>query len=556
MKKKLLSVLLVSLMTVIVLAGCSKNDGDTETGKLSPTVSPDENEKTDDNAADNEKPPYSEITVEVFDRGTDGGKTDPTDNYYTDWIKQKCLEELNLKVTFVAVSRWDETEQLNNMMAAGTAPDICLTYSNDLITNYRDMGGLTDLAPYIDSLLPDLKDFLGPDNELLGRDLIYRNMDMETGAVYSIPARRMNVAMVGTFIRKDWLDKLGLPLPATTEEFYNALVQFKEKDPGGVGKNNIVPFTMTSDVRWRASTLLESFIDPSLSDKERWINTVVDRQYLLPGYKEGVRFLNKMYNEGLIDNQFALYKDDTDSDNLIKMGVVGSFIHNWDQPYRDNPGLLKDLKKNVPDAEIVSIDPFQNSEGKTVKSLYDSAGVNFFVPASSKNVEGALRYINWLSKFENRLYLQIGDEGVTHVMEDGIPKIISAEGEKIMNSPQNIDYTIMINGLDLGDEAKNTRALANSYTVEPELIFTAYENAMRNGRTPIIVPVTLSAAGPYTQTLIDKGNELMAKAITAAPEDFDEVWDTGIEEWLNSGAREIIEERAAKYEEYEASLNK
>jgi len=558
MKKKLLSILLVCMMIVTVLGGCGKKNGgnntqDSGTKNESPTNTPDKQDN--ETPVADEKPPYSEITVEVFDRGTDGGKTDPTNNYYTDWIKQKCLEELNLGVTFVAVSRWEETDQLNNLMAAGTAPDVCLTYSGDLIANYRDLGGLTDLAPYIDTLLPDLKEFLGPDLALPGRDMIYRNMDMETGAVYSIPARRMNVAQIGTFIRKDWLDKLGLPLPTTTEEFYNALVQFKEKDPGGVGKNNVVPFTMTSDVRWRASALIESFVDPNLSDKERWINTVVERQYLLPGYKEGVRFLNKMYHEGLIDNQFALYKDDTDSDNLIKMGVVGSFIHNWDQPYRDTPGLLRDLRQNVPDAEIVSIDPFQNAEGKTVKGLYDSAGVNFFVPAFSKNVEGALRYINWLSKFENRSYLQLGDEGVTHVIENGVPKLIPAEGEKIMNSPQNIDYTIMINGLDLGDEELNVKAIASGYTVEPELVITAYENAMRNGRPAIIVPVTLSAAGPYTQTLIDKGNELMARAITAAPEEFDAVWDAGIEDWLNSGAREIIEERRLKYEEYEASLN-
>ncbi len=549
MKKKLLSILLICTLIVSVLGGCGTKSDNKDGGndKTEPTKAPVE--------SGDDKPEYAEITVEIFDRGTDGGKTDPANNFYTDWIKEKVKEELNIGVTFVPVSRWEETEQLNNLMAANTAPDVCLTYSGDLIANYRDLGGLADLAPYIDSHLPDLKAFLGPDPAVPGHDLIYRNMDTETGAVYSIPARRMNVAQIGTFIRKDWLDKLGLPLPTTTEEFYEALVAFKEQDPGGVGKDKVVPFTMTSDIRWRAATLIESFIDPNLSDKDRWINTVVDRNYLLPGYKEGVRFLNKMYNEGLIDNQFALYKDDTDSDNLIKMGVAGAFIHNWDQPYRETPGLLKDLQENVPEAEIVSIDPFQNANGVTEKSLYDVAGVNFFVPASSKNVEAALRYINWLSKFENRYFLQIGEEGVTHEMVDGIPKIIAAEGEKIMNSQQNIDYTIMINGLDVGDEEKNAKALAFSYPVEPDLIVKAYEDATRNGRSAIVIPVTLSAAGPYTQTLIDKGNELMAKSVTAAPEDFDKVWDAGIEEWLASGAQEIIDERAAKYEEYEASLN-
>ncbi|HPU63304.1 MAG TPA: hypothetical protein PK304_04055, partial [Mobilitalea sp.] len=203
MKKKLLSILLVCMMIVTVLGGCGKKNGGNETQDTgakteSPEKAPEQKQNDETPVAD-EKPPYSEITVEVFDRGTDGGKTDPTNNYYTDWIKQKCLEELNLGVTFVAVSRWEETDQLNNLMAAGTAPDVCLTYSGDLIAHYRDLGGLTDLAPYIETLLPDLKEFLGPDLALPGRDMIYRNMDTETGAVYSIPARRMNVAQVGTF---------------------------------------------------------------------------------------------------------------------------------------------------------------------------------------------------------------------------------------------------------------------------------------------------------------------------------------------------------------------
>lgn len=556
MKKKWLSLILVCLMIISVLGGCKSKSDDTpvtadkgtETGEPAQTQTSADDSKND-TAAEPDKPEYSEITVEVFDRGTDGGKTDPTNNYYTDWIKKKVLEELNIGVTFVAVSRWEETDQLNNLMAAGSAPDLCMTYSGDLVANYRDLGGLADLAPYVDTLLPDLKEFLGPDKALEGRDFIYRNLIEETGQLFSIQARRMNVASVNTFIRKDWLDKLGLPLPTTTQEFYDALVAFKTQDPGGVGKDKVIPFTMTSDVRWRASTLIESFIDPSLSKKDRWVNTVVDRYFLLPGYKEGVRFLNKMYNDGLVDTQFALYQDDTDSDNLIKSGVVGAFIHNWDQAYRDTPGLLRDLKANVPDAELVTIDPFQNSNGVTEKQLYDAAGLHIFVPASSKNVEGALRYLNWLSKFENRYYLQIGDEGVTHEMIDGVPKSIPATGEKIMNSAQNIDYTPMINGLDVGNESKQAQALAQSYNVDPQLIIDAYENAMRNGRPATIVPVTLSAAGPVSQTLIDKGKTLMAEAVTAKPEDFDAVWDKNIQDWLASGAQDVINERAAKYKE-------
>ena len=114
--------------------------------------------------------------------------------------------------------------------------------------------------------------------------------------------------------------------------------------------------------------------------------------------------------------------------------------------------------------------------------------------------------------------MQIGDEGDTHVMVDGVPQLIPAENEKIMNSGQNLDYTIIINGLDVGDPEKNAKALSASYSVDSDLIIKAYEDAMRNGRPAVIVPVTLSAAGPYTQVLTDKGNELMSGAVTASPD--------------------------------------
>jgi hypothetical protein len=57
------------------------------------------------------------------------------------------------------------------------------------------------MQPNIESLMPDLKKFLGPDPSLPGKDLIYRNQDIDTKQVFFIPARRMNVALNGVFIR-------------------------------------------------------------------------------------------------------------------------------------------------------------------------------------------------------------------------------------------------------------------------------------------------------------------------------------------------------------------
>ncbi|MDR0561456.1 MAG: extracellular solute-binding protein [Spirochaetaceae bacterium] len=524
MKKKLVSAVLAGLGLGSLTVNCAK--------------APENNAQ---------KTPVQEIAVEVFNRGTDGGRSDPTKNNYTDWIQKKLLEEERIKVAFISVPRSDEVPSLNNMMAAGNPPDICLTYDLGLISNFRDLGGLYDMAPNIGKLMPDLDKFLGEDPMLPGRRFILRAKDPQTSAVYSIPARRMNTARLNTFIRKDWLDKLGLPLPATTQEFYQAMAAFKKNDPGGVGRDRVIPMVSNKNARWNFGNLLESFIDPNITIKDEWVNTVADRSYLLPGYKEGVRFLNKMYNEGLIDPDFPLYTSDDEPFARLKSGVAGSYQHNYDMLYRDSPGVLRDLQANVPGGEFAVIDPFHHPSGKTIKYAYDAAGVFFFIPKSSKAPEAAMRYVNWLSRFENMNFIQLGPEGIGYDLINGIPKVKPAPGLWIQNSPQNIDYTLPINGLELGDPAKNMQALANSYNCDPKLIYDAYELSLKNARPLPVIPVVLSAAGPVQQTLIDLGDVLMAESIKCPPASFDQTWDQGIQNWLSAGAEIVRNERAAKY---------
>ena len=490
------------------------------------------------------------IKVEVYDRGTDGGKTNVTNNKWTEWVQRKLLADENIFVTFEPVPRAEEAQALINLMAAGTPPDVCMTYDINNINNWAAQGGIFDLSPFVETTLKDLRDFLGPDEAIPGRNFIRRNQNAKTGQIFSIPSKRMNVARLNTFIRKDWLDKLGLPVPKTPDEYFNALVAFKDKDPGNVGRGNVIPFTMAKDVRWRAGSILEAFIDPGISLKDRWVNTVADRYFLLPGYKEGARFMNRMWNAGLIDKDFPLHRDDLPGNNLIKSGVVGSFSHNWDQIFRDSERLITDMQKNVPDAMWVAVDCMTSSDGITHKISYDRAGLNVFIPKASKNPDAAMRYLNWLAKFENYNFMQIGPEGIVHDLIDGVPKLIpNAADGWIQNSSMNIDYTPIMNGLFLETEDLSIRALASGYPFPAEMVMASYLVALNNAKPgPVIITSTpLEAAGPLNQTLVDKSEAFVIQSITATAANFDRLWDAGIADWLASGAKVIRDEREAKY---------
>jgi putative aldouronate transport system substrate-binding protein len=491
-----------------------------------------------------------QLTVEMFDRGTDGGRSLAHDNAWTNWIKEKVKADLNIDVTFVPVGRWSENTDIINLMASSSAPDLCYTYNGAMISSFRDQGGIMDLAPFINSHLPDLKKLLGDDPAFPGKEFIRRNTDPQTGKIYSIPSYRVALAQRNVFIRKDWLDKLGLPVPTTTQQFYNALVAFRDQDPGNVGKNRVVPFGQNSDARWGLASLIHPFIDPTLSDRDRWVYNIADRNVMMPGYKDGVRLMNQWYNEGLIFRDFPLMTTADDFYNQIKSGVVGAFAQNWDMPYRTDYKILEDLRRNVPDADYIPVDCIQSSDGVTHKDMMDKVGLQIFIPSFSKNHVAALRYLNWLAKRENYHFLQVGQEGVNHQIVNGVPQTQArpAGDPWFQNSSNNIDITMPMNGVEMGGTELNARVLALGYgNVPSEVIVDAYTISTTNARAAAVYQAATTKDGIYGQTLQDKADALLAQSITAKPADFDRIWDAGYRDWLSSGAQEVYEERDSLY---------
>ena len=492
--------------------------------------------------------PDNAVRVIVFDRGTDGGRTNPINNRWTQWIQEQVREELGLEVIFEPVSRWAEEQAQVTLLAAGRPPDLMMTWNFNNVTIWGEQGGLFDMAPFVDEYLPNVREFLGPDTALPGRELIFRNQNMQTGQLFSLPMRRANTARLNVFMRQDWLDALGLPVPTTHEEFFATLEAFRDYNPGNVDR--VIPWTMTSDVRWQAGTILESFIDPDLSMEDRWVYTVADRHLVVPGYVEGVRFLNRMFNAGLVDPDFGLYTDDQVLNNLIASGRVGAFGHNWDQIFREAEGLTTHLRMIVPGAEWVVLDAFPDANGVTTKTSYDPAGLLIFIPQAARNPRGAMQYLNWLARFENFNFLQTGPEGIVHDMVDGLPRINpTAPDGWIQNSSLNIDLTPLHNGLFLQTEEDTVRALTLIYPHPAEEIMRAYHIAMLNASPgPVIATERpLVAAGPVAITLQAQAQALLIHAIMAPEENFDAVWETGITNWMNSGGRAVLEERRVNF---------
>ena len=493
------------------------------------------------------------ITVEVYDRGNDGG-SDPTNNMYTEYIKKGMLEDHNVEVEFVKVPRWTEVEEINNLLAAQKAPDICVTYSYPTIQTYADMGGVMDLSTLLEEnkdLAPNLWGWLQENN-------IYWDRDPVDGTIWAIEARLATSNRVLTFVRQDWLDALDLEAPTTTEEFEAMLYAFKERasELPVDDASKVVPYSVSYDVGWRAATLIESFLDPNISDREFYINGFDDRKVTQNGTKEAVRLLNKWYNDGLLWDNFALYgSGDTTEDDNMKAGYVGVFTHNWDYPFRNGVDSINaNLARNVgPDAKYVAIDPFTSSDGSHTKFVPGPVDRKVFFPLTNDEPLACLLYLDWISDPEHIEYLQIGDEGVTHkVLESGAIQTMAATGDAIMNSGMNIDYTITCNGLKLADPEKTQLSKAYNYAeIDPEIVAQADTFAQTDLHFIKNVNVgAIEAEAGIGDTLSSKRDQIFDQAVVAAPDQFDAVWDEFMEDYLSSGGQDIIDERTEKWEEF------
>lgn len=555
--KKILSILMVCVVLAAALTACGKKDTgdnknpDTNTNNNNNNnnatpVPQDTSEITDGKFNETRK-----ITVEIFDRGNDGGSK-PEDNFYTNFIKEGVLRDHNIEVTFVPVPRWTEVEQINNLLAANDAPDICVTYDYPTIQTYAGMGGVLDMSTY----LTENKDLLPNLYGLLTETNINWDKDPTTGTIWAIEARLAHPTRINTFVREDWLKKLNRPEPTTLGEFEEMLKAFKDnaKTLLGADANKMVPFSISFDVGWRADHLLASFVPDNLSNKDFYVYGFDDRKFLFPGIKDGVSVLNKWYNDGLIWKDFALYgSGDPTEDNMMKAGYVGAFIHNWDYPYRNgDDSINNNLKRLVgEDAGYIAVMPFKNDVDAYRKFLPGPVDRKLFFPATNDEPLASLLYLDWISKLENRSFLQIGEEGVTHEkLPSGAVKTIAATGDKIMNSPNNIDYTITINGLDIGNTELNIESIAQGYVgVDPSYIERAYEYSIKDARYAENVNVgAIQAETGMGPALSEKRNTVLTQSVVAAQDKFGTVFDSGMKDYLNSGGQAIIDERKAAYE--------
>ena len=273
-----------------------------------------------------------------------------TDNAYTRYIKS-VINVQNVDAFEANDSQYDTNVSM--AISMGSLPDIMVVSSQDEVEQLVGAGLIEDLTESYNNCISDR---IRKIYESYGDSL--KDMVTYDGKIMALPETNITDGPNLVWLRKDWMDKLGLSEPHTIDDVVNIVKHFISEDPGNngedaSGKPNTVGLAVDTDVTGECGYSSEFLLDIIFACfgayPKQWImnddgeivyGSVTDEA------KEALSYINSLYNQGVIDNDFLL-RTSTNICELIENGLCGSFFGPWWAP--NNP-LANAVSKN-PDAD-------------------------------------------------------------------------------------------------------------------------------------------------------------------------------------------------------------
>jgi putative aldouronate transport system substrate-binding protein len=236
------------------------------------------------------------------------------------------------------------------------------------------------------------------------------------GNLYTLPSLIPNrPSSFDTFsINKVWLDKLGLAVPTTLDEYHQVLKAFKEKDPNGNGKPDEIGFDW-APIRnlFNAIGLIGAYGNYTHDFSGDWVTVKDGRFVFLPeteDYKKLVGYLHTLYAEGLI-NQEVFTQDYSQMQARSKdpdYAIVGSTL-GWDIDDRFGPQWMDQYVVMPPLAAEKGIKPLWTSHPMRVKTLNNTVQVT----TKNPDLESTIKWLDYFYTEEMSAQGYYGSIGVT-----------------------------------------------------------------------------------------------------------------------------------------------
>lgn len=529
MNRKFITIFIVLLLAIVMsLAGCKSTEEKATTDQKN-------DPKTTEKETESKEPAKIKVALETGGAAYIQGHEDINNDEYV-----KKVEELaNVDLTLEVLPHENYEQNMQLLLAGGELPDLLQTKGINQ----------PEIAPALDAgVLMPLNDLLEKHGKNLLKAIPKESWDnprvSKDGKIFGIPQENPILNSTVTYIRKDWLDKLGLEVPKTVDEYIEVLRAFKTQDPNGNGIQDEIPFSARKNFSFGHAFFGAYDVQPS---SWTYDNGELIPNFIKPEMKDALKVYRTLYEEKLLDNEFLVQEGKDWDAKIIGGGLVGMWAHSSAAP----DSWLNKLKEGHPDAEIAII-PSPVVPGGKPGGIYSlGSTVSDFVwtiPQGSANAEETIKMLDWFYQEGNKeanTFFLYGLEGKDYTVDNG-----------------NVNYKYPTTN----DEVQRQFVYQQWVHFTGPKEFLTNEEFVKNKPHGDLIYSSLQVAD--NEGLIDDGADMPAmETLKARPElAFDGLWlefaakvvtgkesvdkfDDFITDWKKRGGEKLIEEATNWYDE-------
>ena len=558
MKRKVVSLMLVSAMVAGMLAGCGSDSGSSKGGSGTETGSAAEASSSGETADDADD--KSPITFEYFNAD---GKNGNWDNPVAKAITEAT--GVTLDVSYPVASQGDAKEDVALMIANDEYPD--MIYAKGSATDLYQAGALIDMTDLIEKYGPNIKKMYGAEMEKL-------KWSQDDPGIYQLSYAGVNqkTLTTGGSCQIQWaaLKENDYKYPKTLDEYEKMIKSYLAAHPKTEDGLDMIGITMSaSDWHWMITLGNPAgLIADASPDNGQWI---IDDEYnvhykhVTDEEKEYFKWLCRMYNEGILDPNFATQTDDDYIAKVASGRVVAITDAEWHYSQCEAT-LVADGKV---DQTYVGL-PVTLREDQVEKALLyqgTTVGWGIGITKSCEDPVRAIKFLDYLCSDEGQILYHWGIEGENYFLDDdGQPYRTDEEVAKAQSDPDYAKNTGIDNytgfpiygtgsysedGFPYTPTTKES-VIANYNTAEKEgceaMGFEMLTDMFAQPEEFDLLPYSALWAYQQPQELAEKQTILdeiawpgLVKCVTGTEDEFDGNWESMVQELTDNGLADAEE---------------
>lgn len=337
---------------------------------------------------------------------------------YSEMTVHQTAEELTgVHINWREESYTDPKQKMNLMFSTGDTEDIvwdAWKHASGGPKKLLDEGLIVSLNPYIEKYAPNLKKLLQETPGLL------EQISTDDGRIFMFPTIRLDPftrANSGFAIRKDWLDRAGLPVPETIDEWYTMLKTFQDMDMNGNGLKDecfvSMGFEKTSQSMDNFAVAYGLVAGTDLYVKDGQVKYGAYE----PEFKDFVAEMAKWYSEGLLDPEFST-QDSKQFDSKMVNDMGGAYYGSLS----GNMGKFITARSDDSEYDLVPAPMPKAPDGKVHTGI---SGYGQMVPhgasicSTNENIVETVKWLDWHYSEEGTALYNWGIEGQSYEVVDG-----------------------------------------------------------------------------------------------------------------------------------------